>query len=193
MLLFKLQYIQSRFSSEVLTETVQSRAKQQFHDFGVLFDCGSNGVDWACHHWLWFNAFFHLVQGNWDYWILDAHLNTVINISSHSTLIHTFLLKVYCTQHWCGLHGDVSVHTEACPLWSSQCAAAAADIHPGAFSHIHVCYTKDKPWPLIARVFFSLWTVTQHTALDWKRNADRKLWPAARLRFRGFPPWSSSG
>lgn len=139
------------------------RSTQQFHVFGVLFDCGSNGSDWAHHHWLWFNAFFHLVQGHWDYWIRDSHFNTVINVSSHSTRIHTFLLKVYCTQHWCGLHGDVSVHTEACPLWSSQCSAAAADIHPGALFQINVCYTKDKPWPVIARVFFLMNSNTAHS------------------------------
>lgn len=56
------------------------------------------------------------------------------------------------------LHNTDVVYMEMClyilkPV-HSQCAAATADIHPGALFHINVCYTKDKPWPVIARVFF---------------------------------------
>lgn len=80
-------------------------------------------------------------------------------------------------------------HAARCIL----CSAEAADVTPGAHVWYQlVCYTKDKQWAVNARIFFfSLRTITQHTSLDWKRNADMMLWPdvCVFVPIRGFLPW----
>lgn len=114
---------------------------------------------------------------------LDLHRDAFVQIESlKKHQMFCFSMQIY----FCVFYS--TDRTARCIL----CSAEAADITPGAHVWYQlVCYTEDKQWAVNARFFFSLRTITQHTSLDWKRNADRMLWPdvCVFVPFGGLLPW----